>query len=343
MERKCETCGKIFFVIPSREAARFCSTRCWGLSKRKQVECVCKECGKIFSISACRVEVGEGIFCSIKCYQISRRNQIKRKCEHCGIPFYTIPARVKQGKGRFCSRECAWKSRRRQIQRKCKLCDKTFYTYPYKLKAGRGKFCSLTCYKRWKENRVERKCEQCGRGFKVRASEIKRGVGRFCSRKCYEKWKIGNRIVKHCERCDKAFFVRPSGNKRKYCSQSCARKSRKGFPTHHTKPELIFEGICKKHNLHFKYTGDGSLWIGKKGKTQLNPDFIQADGEKIIVEVLGDYWHSPLLNRKIPEHGTLTYRKKHYKRFKWDPIFIWESDLKRKDAEQFVLNLLCGE
>ena len=92
--------------------------------------------------------------------------------------------------------------------------------------------------------------------------------------------------------------------------------------------------------LHFKYVGDGSLWIGK-GRA-LNPDFIQADGQKIVVEVFGEYWHSLLLNPKMVKTGDLNYRKNHYKKYGWIPYFIWDTDLLRPDAEQFVLNMLKG-
>lgn len=122
-----------------------------------------------------------------------------------------------------------------------------------------------------------------------------------------------------------------------------ARRKKQKFPKHHTKPEIIFEEICKKYNIHFQYVGDSSLWIGKKGSTQLNPDFIEANGNKVCIEIMGDYWHSPLLNQKVTKHATLDYRKQHYRRFKWLPVFIWGSDLKRDDAEQFVLALLEKE
>lgn len=110
------------------------------------------------------------------------------------------------------------------------------------------------------------------------------------------------------------------------------------LPRHHTTPERIFEDICKKYNLHFKYVGDGSLWIGKE--KHLNPDFIQADGQKIVVEIFGDYWHSPLLNPKIREDATLDYRKKHYKKYGWKSYFFFETDLLRSDAGQYVLSVL---
>ena len=110
------------------------------------------------------------------------------------------------------------------------------------------------------------------------------------------------------------------------------------MPRHHTKIELIFEEMCKKHNLPFHYVGDSSLWIGKK--KGLNPDFIEANGKKIVVEIFGDYWHSLLLNPNLREDATLPYRKRHYKKYGWKMIVFWESDLKREDAEQFVLKKL---
>jgi hypothetical protein len=121
-----------------------------------------------------------------------------------------------------------------------------------------------------------------------------------------------------------------------------ARKHRR-FPKHHTKPERIFEEICQRNSLDFHYVGDGSFWIGKKGEKQLNPDFIEANGKKICVEVMGDYWHSPLLNRNLREDSLLLFRKKHFRRFGWKTVFIWGTDLLRKDTEQFILKKLKNE
>ena len=52
------------------------------------------------------------------------------------------------------------------------------------------------------------------------------------------------------------------------------------------------------------------------------------------------YWHSPLLNKNLREDALQPYREKHYRKYKWIPFFIWDTDLLRKDAEQFVLNQL---
>lgn len=242
----------------------------------------------------------------------------------------------------------------------CKQCGKIVKRVPSKIKRSKKHFCSLKCFceyskkdnhPSWKGGKTKRICPICGDVF-FRFSSISTV---FCSRKCYGKWCSTNRIKENnpnwqggklmvCPECGTEFWMLPRHIEqgRKYCSLKCARKHFK-FPKHHTKPELIFQNMCKKNNLHFKYVGDGSLWIGKKGEKQLNPDFIEANGQKVIVEVFGDYWHSPLLRPQMREEMQLNYRKRHYKKYKWHSIFLWESDLKREDAEQFILNILQKE
>ena len=306
--------------------------------------------------------------------------KIKRICKECGKEFEVVPSRVKKGGGIFCSKKCKdcafsksntgennphWKGGK--IERICEICGKSFSVDPNQIKSGNGKYCSRKCqsiahskkprgekHPSWKGGQIKRKCGICGKLFSVKQSQIKIGGGKYCSKKCSgiahsklhkgknaHNWK-GGLVEGKCQDCGRIFHTKPSeiknGNGR-YCSLSCARKHQK-IPTHYTTPERIFEGICKRNNLPFYYVGDGQSWVGKKGKGQLNPDFIEANGKKICVEIFGDYWHSPLLNRKMKEHGTLDYRKSHYRRYKWHPVFIWESDLKREDAEAFVLNEL---
>lgn len=155
----------------------------------------------------------------------------------------------------------------------------------------------------------------------------------------------GGKIKTNCSQCGKPIAVpRYRYKKTKnghFCSASCSRRFTRKLPKHKTAPEVAFESICKKHNLGFHYVGDGSLWIGRT--RALNPDFIETNGKKICIEIFGDYWHSPMLNRNIQETARLDYRKRHYKKFGWKPIFIWETDLKRSDADAFTLNQIRKE
>ncbi len=109
-----------------------------------------------------------------------------------------------------------------------------------------------------------------------------------------------------------------------------------------TFPERVFITMCDKYNLPFEYVGNGAFWIGNETE-HLNPDFIATNNTKVVIEIFGDFWHSPLFNRKIKKNHILTYRKAFYKKWKWKCVFIWESDLLREDAEQFVLELLKRE
>ena len=162
----------------------------------------------------------------------------------------------------------------------------------------------------WKGGKIKRICEECGKEFEMDRCALKWRPGIFCNHKCQAQSEEYREKLRE------------------------AHKSQK-FPTHHTKPELIFEQICKKNNLPFKYTGDGTFRIGR-----LNPDFVEVNHKKVLIEIMGHYWHSPLFNKNVPNYALLKYRKSYYKKHKWIPVFIWDTDLLREDAEQFVLNKL---
>jgi G:T-mismatch repair DNA endonuclease (very short patch repair protein) len=190
-------------------------------------------------------------------------------------------------------------------------------------------------------------CKECGKEFELLPSRIYAGRGLFCSYTCHAMWTSKNRSREKsprwtrekcvCSVCGTVFFRKQSEilkAKKNYCSNSCVLKRVKQR-THHTKPERIFEDICKKQGLPFKYTGNGTFWIHN-----INPDFVECNGKKIAVEVFGDYWHSPLLNYRLREDRTLSYRKKLLKKYGWKLIVFWETDLLREDAEAFVLKSL---
>lgn len=105
----CETCGKIFYRIPSLvKKHTFCSTPCRAKKWSNKVEIICKVCGKKFSWRASRLKYYNTECCSLKCRGIARRNRLKRICKNCGIEF-----EIKQSstlreaeRGKYCSKEC---------------------------------------------------------------------------------------------------------------------------------------------------------------------------------------------------------------------------------------------
>jgi len=82
----------------------------------------------------------------------------------------------------------------------------------------------------------------------------------------------------------------------------------------------IIEGVTPSE---FKYVGDGQVWIGGK-----NPDWINVNGKKQVIELFGDYWH------KIEDEEI---RKSHFKQYGFDCLVIWEAEF--KDTEQLKIKV----
>lgn len=74
--------------------------------------------------------------------------------------------------------------------------------------------------------------------------------------------------------------------------------------------------------IDYKYVGDGKFWI-----EGFNPDFINVNGCKKIVEAYGDYWHN-LPNYKIRDEKRL----KMYKKYGYDTLVIWQHELNNLDT-----------
>ena len=107
------------------------------------------------------------------------------------------------------------------------------------------------------------------------------------------------------------------------------------FPRQYTEPELIFESICKKHDLPFKYTGDGKFWI-----ENVNPDFIDCNGKKVAVDIFGDYWHDIIRRPNIKYSQTYNGRKEIFKKYGWKLIILWENELKNKSTEEILRRVI---
>jgi len=108
--------------------------------------------------------------------------------------------------------------------------------------------------------------------------------------------------------------------------------SRNTFPN--KKEKIIIDILSKNHPKEFAYNGglEQDIIIGRK-----IPDFININGKKKVIEFFGDYWHS--LPYKTSEKDTI----KHYRKFGFDCLIIWEHELKdiekvKNRIENFIYN-----
>ncbi len=124
-------------------------------------------------------------------------------------------------------------------------------------------------------------CRGCGCEFTNRQLKhnLENGWGIFCSHSCHMVWKRANGVIQS----------KPSG------------------------PEIALINLIKIGQLPFRYTGNGDVWLGNR-----NPDFINTNGKKQVVEMFGDYWHS---------ESDVVQRTIHYEMYGFHTLVIWEHEL----------------
>ena len=216
--------------------------------------------------------------------------------------------------------------------------------YPSSLKPRSGKRILAVCdicgeFRAIRKDGYHSLCVSCSQKGKTLSEDHKRKISE-AKKGVFEgdknsNWK-GGEVKRICKVCGKTFFVKPNIVKRGegiYCSRSCRMKAqRHNAKPEKTAPERIFEAICIKNDLPFTFVGNGSLWLGNA-----NPDFVH-NTKKIVVEVFGNYWHDPLINRNIRYTGTVEGRTAQLKAEGYKTIILWETDLMREDAESFILH-----
>ena len=114
--------------------------------------------------------------------------------------------------------------------------------------------------------------------------------------------------------------------KERFMNPEYIKKFRKGLRIRPTEPEKFIMEILQKHFPNeWKYTGDFSFWIENK-----NPDFINVNGLKAIIEFDGDYWHSlPKMQLKDKERNEI------YARYGYKVLMLKYADIK---DEEILIN-----
>ena len=98
----------------------------------------------------------------------------------------------------------------------------------------------------------------------------------------------------------------------------------KGLAKKPTSPEVRVINIIKKHRLPYYYCGNGTIIIGS-----LNPDFINCNGVKKLIEVFGVPFHDPnrTFLKEIPLTKQEEYRKAVYASLGFDCLVLWDDEM----------------
>lgn len=102
-----------------------------------------------------------------------------------------------------------------------------------------------------------------------------------------------------------------------------------------TKPERCLDNILVKYFPYYQYNGDGRLGVTLGG---LTPDFVNVNGKKEVIEVFGDYYHSPeILGDRW--NNTELGKMMVYNSLGWRCLVIWEHELKELTEEEIITKI----
>lgn len=300
-------------------------------------------------------------------------------CNYCNEEFKTRDKRRK-----YCSQTCYFESKKQKIIDKiCKVCGKT-YTVALS-QSDKYSTCSKECSiqyqnnlreERAKKHRVKQCCEYCNKEYDVILSVYnnKSRNSRFCSMKCRNLWESENRrgenhhawsqVLVCCDNCGDNFYIKnyKKDNTNKFCSVLCKQEWWKNnilqdeqfkinreignvkFLENHNQRKTGIEKLVEKelNRLNIKYIYQYNL------NNKFAVDFYLSE-YNLIIEVLGDYWHS---NPLIYGENKINLNEMQSKQIKRDnarfsyfetcgyPFFkIWETDI-NKDSYNSLLPVL---
>jgi len=98
-----------------------------------------------------------------------------------------------------------------------------------------------------------------------------------------------------------------------------------------TDPEIWLNIYLQRHFPgEWKYVGDYEVWIGRR-----NPDFLNVNGKKLVIEVFGSFYHNP---EYFPNRPTEEELIAHYKKYGFGCLVLWDDEVR----EDLVIEKVRG-
>lgn len=269
-------------------------------------------------------------------------------CPTCNENFLLTPKRKK-----YCSATCRAKgvglAKGQKLHLYCLVCGKALGVKPCHYRRDQGKYCSSECQHVAQRNdftqcnisSAELHSLYVDQHFSARQIAQRYGVSPTTIHKKMAHYNILSRtrsesLVGH--NGNKGRKLNLTGKQRQAMSQRM--KERWAQPEYrrkvvqaimagaHVSPttaERRLEKILQEaFPNEWKYVGDGQLVIGG-----LCPDFANINGQKLVIEMFGDYWHGKGANRRSDYES---YRKAVFSKYGFGLLVIWERELKSETA-----------
>ena len=222
------------------------------------------------------------------------------------------------------------------MDKSCLICKKAFYINPFRVKRGDGKYCSRTCKDL---SQVGVKLSQITRNKMSKywkAHPPKHQLGKKASIETRQKQSAYHKAHPNSGQFKKGHMTSKE-NRVKMSLAGLGRKKTKEhirkILTHRSMSglEITFQSLIDKHNLPYKFVGNGTFFI-----ENINPDFININREKKAVEVY--YKKHKEQFRAGGVEGWMKQRTEICDKYGWEILFI--------EAKQFneenLLHLLSS-
>lgn len=181
----------------------------------------------------------------------------------------------------------------------CKICGKNKISY----KAWRyGSKTCINCYNKIRSNKEKNKIHYCK----------EKGCNNEIS---YTTWYYGQG---RCSSCANKITTNRKWQNKEY-REKTLKALFKGMKLKPNKPEKLLNKLLQYLlPKEYKFIGDWKVVFGG-----FNPDFINCNGQKKIIEMYGDYWHNKTGAKQRDKRRIIAYKQYGYK-----TLIIWEHELK---------------
>lgn len=172
----------------------------------------------------------------------------------------------------------------------------------------------------WNKVSPKKNCVACGKEFHDNPKRMEKA--KYCSQKCYWGQLNGRKLTDIHKNKIREASIRLFKNKEyreKRLSEMLNSLIKR--PTSYEKKII---SVIKKYNLPYKYVGNGEFWIGSPSQ---NPDFVNINGEKKLIEVGNVYHH---------QGDYVEKRKKNYLKYGWKSFFLIQDRIDRMKDDQIV-------
>ena len=242
-------------------------------------------------------------------------------CEWCGKETYQTLTQYNKGKHHFCSHDCQMKYQHEQTyeDRVCEICGDIFHVS----KKSKQRFCSIKCQGKWQStqtgknnpryNRIECACDKCGKIIYLLPSNYNRFKYHFCSDECRKEW--NENIYSKTDAC------------REMHRKIAVEILKNSHAITQTKPQVIINNLLDELNI--EYENEGNFTYYSVDNYLFNND--------LIIEVMGDFWHSnPLKYDTYDKLGDIQRRRiskdkaKHsyiLNQYGIEILYLWENDI----------------